>query len=127
MIDKIHRKKRLAAFSCCYQYGIPQAICQRWKQKDKQGWFQKVEGVVCQYQGVVIPVVTVIWRAWYSTKHNIIQQWMEKDKVDTTNLENVYRWFGQRVKWGRIEASKLCQVFHILTQMVEREGLAEGP
>lgn len=75
----------------------------------------------------MIPVVTVIWQAWYSKKQNIIQQWMEKDRVDTTNLENVYRWFGQRVKWGRIEASKLCQVFHRLTQMVEREGLSEQP
>ena len=125
MIDEIYRKKRLAPFSCCYQCGIPQAICQRWKQKEEQGWFQKVEGVECQYQGVVIPVVTVIWQAWYSRKQNIIQQWMERDRVDTTNLENVYRWFGQRVKWGRIEASKLCQVFHRLTQMVEREGLSE--
>jgi hypothetical protein len=77
-----------------------------------------VEGA-CQYQGVVIPVVTVIWQAWYSTDRNIIQQWMSKDGVDTSDLVKVWQWFGQKVKWGGIEATKLCQVFHALTQMVD--------
>jgi superfamily II DNA helicase RecQ len=116
MTEEICEKKRLAPFSSCYRCGIPQAICQRWKQKDEQGWFEKVEGVRCQYQGVVIPVVTVIWSKRDCTDKNIVGQWIEKDKVDIENAENVYRWFGQRVKWGGIEASRLCQVFHALTQ-----------
>ena len=41
---------------------------------------------------------------------------MEIDRVDTKDEEKVYRWFGQRVKWGGIEGSKLWQVFYILTQ-----------
>ena len=48
MTQEIHQKKRLAPFSGCYQCGIPQAICQRWKQKEEQGWFERVEGVKCQ-------------------------------------------------------------------------------
>lgn len=121
MIEGIQEKRRFARFSCCYQCGVPQAICQRWKQKEGVGGFKEVSGVSCQYAGVVIPVVTVVWQAWYSSEQNIIRQWMERDRVDTSNLENAYWWFGQRVKWGRIEASRLCQVFHRLTQMVEME------
>jgi hypothetical protein len=33
----------------------------------------------------------------------------------------VYRWFGQKIAWGRVEATKLCKVFHVLTRMVEEE------
>ena len=107
MTQEIHHKKRLAPFSGCYQCGIPQAICQRWKQKEEQGWFQRVEGVKCQYQGVVIPVVTVIWYKGDCQGENIVREWMEIDRVDIKDEEKVYRWFGQRVKWGGIEGSKL--------------------
>ena len=74
MTKEIYKKKRLVLFSSCYKYGILQAIYQRWKQKDKQGWFQKVKGVRCQYQGVVIPVVTVIWSKRDCTDKNIVGQ-----------------------------------------------------
>ena len=114
--EGIHKKKRLAAFSGCYNCGIPQAICQQWKQKEEQGWFERVKGVRCQYQGVMIPVVAVIWYKGDCRGENIIREWLEKDRVDTKDEEKVYRWFGQRVKWGGIEASKLCQVFYTLTQ-----------
>ena len=47
---------------------------------------------------------------------------MAKDKVNLHDAEGIYKWFGQKVKWGGIEATKLCQVFQALTQMVDREG-----
>jgi superfamily II DNA helicase RecQ len=121
MTKEIQGKKRFAKFSCCYDCGVPQAICQTWKQKEEQGWFEKVKGVECQYKGVLIPVVTVIWRAWDSKEKDIIWKWMEEDLVDRNDLDRVYGWFGQKVIWGRMEATKLCKVFHILTQMVDIE------
>src|SRR5450432_3502659 len=121
MTEEIQGKKRFAEFSCCYDCGVPQAICQKWKQKDEQGWFEKVRGVECQYKGVLIPVVAVIWRAWDSKETDIIWKWIEEDLVERDNSEEVYKWFGRKVMWGRIEATKLCKVFHVLTRMVEEE------
>jgi septation ring formation regulator EzrA len=64
MTHEIQGKKRFAEFSCCYDCGVPQAICQKWKQKDEQGWYEKVKGGGCQYKGVLIPVVVVISQVW---------------------------------------------------------------
>jgi hypothetical protein len=61
MTEEIQGKKRFGNFSCCFDCGVPQAICQKWKQKDKVRWFEKVPGVECQYKGVLIAVVVVIW------------------------------------------------------------------
>lgn len=121
MTQEIQGKKRFAEFSCCYDCGVPQAICQKWKQKDEQGWFEKVKGIECQYKGVLISVVTVIWQAWDSDKTEMIWEWIEGDSIKRSDLEGVYRWFGQKIMWGRVEATKLCKVFHALTKIVDAE------
>ena len=118
MTQEIQGKRRFAEFSCCYDCGVPQAICQKWKQKDEQGWFEKVKGVECQYKEVLISVVVAIWRAWDSRETDIIWKWMEDDLVERDNSEEMYKWFGRKVMWGRMEATKLCKVFHTLTKMV---------
>jgi hypothetical protein len=66
-------------------------------------------------------VVAVIWQLWDSQRNNIVWRWIEDEGVDTDDLEVVYRWFGQKIAWGRVEATKLCKVFHVLTRMVEEE------
>ena len=76
---------------------MPQAICQKWKQKDERRWFEKVQGVECQYKGVLISVVVVISRAWDSKERDIIWKWIEEDLIDRNDLDGVYRWFGQKV------------------------------
>lgn len=121
MTKEMQEKRRFAAFSCCYDCGVPQAICQKWKQKDEQGWFKKVEGVRCQYRDVLIPVVTVIWQAWDSHYTDIIWEWIEGAKVGRDDLEGICKWFGGKVIWGGIEATKLYKVFYTLTQMVEAQ------
>jgi RecQ family ATP-dependent DNA helicase len=121
MTKEIQGKKRFAKFSCCFDCGVPQAICQKWKQKDEQGWFEKVKGIECQYKGVLISVVVVIWEERDSSKTGFIWKWMEDDSVDCDNLEEVYKWFGQKVMWGRVEATNLCRVFHRVTRMVDIE------
>jgi hypothetical protein len=100
---------------------VPQAICQKWKQKDEQGWFEKVKGIECQYKGVLISVVVVIWQARNSANTDFIWRWMEEDLIDKDDLDEVYGWFGQKVKWGGIETTKLCKVFHALTRIVDIE------
>lgn len=60
MTEEMQGKRRFAKFSCCFDCGVPQAIYQKWKQKEEQEWFEKVAGVECQYKGVLIRVVVVI-------------------------------------------------------------------
>lgn len=122
MTQEIQGKKRFAQFSCCFDCGVPQAICQKWKQKDEQGWFEKVPGIECQYKGVLILVVVVIWQVKDSARTDFIWKWIKDDLVDCDNSEEVYKWFGQKVMWGRMEATKLCQVFYRLTKMVDEKG-----
>lgn len=121
MTEEIQGKKRFAKFSCCFDCGVPQAICQQWKQKDERGWFEKVVGVECQYKGVLMAVVVVIWQVWDSAKTDIIWKWIEEDFVEADDVQEVYKWFGQKIMWGRVEATKLCKVFHVLTRMVDEE------
>jgi hypothetical protein len=119
MITEIQSKKRFAAFSCCYRCGVPQAICQRWRQQEEQGWFEEDTAVRCQYPRVVIPVVAVILKAWHSHDTDIIHTWMKNDMVDTSDIEEQFRWFGRKVMWGGIEVSNLCQVFYRFVSMVD--------
>jgi len=121
MTEEIQGKKRFARFSCCFDCGVPQVICQQWKQKDERGWFEKVAGAECQYKGLLIAVVVVIWQLWDSPRNDIVWRWIEDEGVDADDLEAVYRWFGQKIAWGRVEATKLYKVFHVLTRMVEEE------
>ena len=116
MTQEVQGKKRFAKFSCCFDCGVPQAICQKWRQKDEQGWFEKIKGVECQYKGVLISTIVVI-----SRETDIIWKWMKDDSIDGDNPEAVYPWFGRKVMWGKMEATKLCKVFHGLTQMVNAD------
>jgi superfamily II DNA helicase RecQ len=119
MTTEIQRKKRFAPFSCCYTCGVPQAICQRWKQQEEQGWFEEDIAVRCQYPHVVIPVVAVVLKAWHSHHTDIIHTWMTEDGVNTSNAEEQFTWLGRKVIWGGIEVSNLCRVFYRFICMVD--------
>ena len=44
-------------------------------------------------------------------------QWMEDDGVNVKDQQEVFKWFGRRVEWGGIEATKMVQVFHRLARI----------
>ena len=46
---------------------------------------------------------------------------MEEDFVEADDAQEVYKWFRQKIKWGRVEATNLYKVFHVLTRMVDVE------
>ena len=46
---------------------------------------------------------------------------MKGDSIKPGNSEEVYEWFGQKVMWGGMEATKLCKIFHALTRIVDAE------
>jgi superfamily II DNA helicase RecQ len=121
MATEMQAKKRFAPLSCCYTCGVPQVICQRWKQQQEQGWFEEDLTVRCQYPRVVVPVVAVILRAWHSNDTDVMHAWMKEDMVDTTIEEERFKWFGRKVIWGGIEATNLCKVFYRFICMVDLE------
>jgi hypothetical protein len=47
------------AFSCCFNCHVPQAICQKWVQKKEQGRWERLNGVSCQFEGIIMPTVII--------------------------------------------------------------------
>jgi superfamily II DNA helicase RecQ len=121
MIEEIQEKKRFEEFSCCYTCGVPQAICQRWRQDGAEGGFIEEKTVPCQYPKVVIPVVAVILRASQSDYTDIIWKWMAEDSINNMVIEEQFQWFGRKVLWGGIETSNLCRVFYRVINMIDIE------
>jgi hypothetical protein len=104
-------------YSCCYQCGVLQAICNRWKQVEEgAGWWKEDCNVECQYVGVLIAAVATMMIEGIPGAEEEIFQWMQAEGVDINQARDVHIWFGRRVEWGGIEASKLVQVFHHLAQ-----------
>ena len=58
---------------------------------------------------------------WDSTETDIIWKWIEEDLGRRDDEEGIYKWFGRKVMWGGIEATKLCKVFYRLSKMVNIE------
>jgi RecQ family ATP-dependent DNA helicase len=119
-------------FSGCFDCGVAQKICTRWEEvQEGNSCFKRVDDGVCQYQGVVRPVVAAIMIAgplevvdqevWSYLRAEGI--WGADEKLDPSEVEEVergmLRWLGKRAKWGLIEASILLQVFYRLTVRLE--------
>jgi hypothetical protein len=82
------------------------------------GGYRRNNIIRCQYPGVIIPVVAVIWRVADPGKTRAINEWIRQDLVDIEEEEEVFKWFGRKIRWGGIEASKLCKVFYFLASIV---------
>jgi len=52
----------------------------------------------------------------------MINGWVEESGVE--NQEQLYKWYGQKVDWGGIEASRLVQVFYRLAKGLKEDSIA---
>jgi RecQ family ATP-dependent DNA helicase len=118
LVKGVKEGKRFEKFSCCHDCGVPQEICQKWE-ANGTGGYRRNNAIRCQYPGVVIPVVAVIWRVADEGKTRAINEWIRQDSVDIEEEEEVFKWFGRKIRWGGIEASKLCKVFYFLASIVK--------
>jgi len=100
---------------------VLQAIYQKWKQKEEQGWFERINRVECQYGGTLILSIAVILQVGSNKEVDMVSKWMEEDFVDWDNLEEAWGWFRGKVIWGRIKVTRLCKVFYVLTKMVDAD------
>jgi hypothetical protein len=56
----------------------------------------------------------------------LYSQWIAESGIGANNEEDVLRWFGQKVIWGGVEGSKLCQVFWEFSKIIHRERGVQG-
>lgn len=117
MVRRMKDERQYAPYSCCFPCGVPQAVCRRFEPNPHGGWRQ-IAGIKCQFPHVVIPTVISIMHLDPGGCSEPVYQWMEADGVDRDQDDQVYRWFGQKVQWGGIEATRLVQVFYQLSQFI---------
>ena len=119
-------------YASCYDCGVTQQVCTRWEEiREGNRKFERIKGGVCQYEGIVRPVVAAIMVAgplevvdqevWSYMRAEGI--WGANKKLEASEEAEVKRgllvWFGQRVIWGLVEASVLLQAFYRLTVGLE--------
>jgi hypothetical protein len=116
----------------CYDCGVAQQICTQWEEiREGDRKFGRIKGGMCQYDGIVRPVVAAIMvtgplevvdqAVWSHMRAEGI--WGANEKLEASEEAEVKRgmlkWFGQKVIWGSIEASVLLQVFYRLVVGLE--------
>ena len=95
----VRRHIKYAAFSGCFQCGLPQTICQRWQ-----------HGGSCAYRGVVIAMIAMMVHG--NGTEGIRQAWQRRLRgfgVAAEDHAAVVRFLGQR--HGAAEVSELVQEF----------------
>ena len=102
---------RWERFSCCFECGVPQAICKGFKSTADGGWEKRSDGS-CQYKEVLIASIASIWAKW----DDEFTHWVQRRMVDEgargeLRFEEVVEWFGKKIRWGGVESNKMCQVF----------------
>jgi hypothetical protein len=126
-------------YASCYDCGVAQQVCTQWEEIRKGNWkFRRIRGGVCQYEGIVRPVVAAIMVAGplevvdeaVLSRMRAEGIWGANEKLEASEEAEVKRgmlkWFGQKVMWGSIEASILLQVFYRLTVGLEEWGRSQG-
>jgi superfamily II DNA helicase RecQ len=112
---------KFAPFSCCYGCFVPQAMCQKWQRQEGQGRTWKLTSRACQFSDIIMPVVVCMFREGSSEAGQLYHQWIAESGVSENSEGDILRWFGQKVIWGGVEGSKLCQVFWEFSNIIRRE------
>jgi superfamily II DNA helicase RecQ len=100
-------------YCVCYDCGVPQAICDRFESNSQGGWKWRRTGE-CQYKGVMIGGIIGMMRANINRCSDAIGAWMQSDGVNERDPQAVYKWMGQKIRWGGMEAAMINRVFYEL-------------
>jgi hypothetical protein len=113
-------KRKMAKFSGCYYCGLPQAVCERWEEDEEDGGrFREVIGGGCQYGGVLVRMYVGL-RAKYGDEATRVVEEM-KAREGNVEGESGYGWYGGLIKWGGIQAMRMCRVCVYLGRLEEEE------
>ncbi|KAK4242971.1 P-loop containing nucleoside triphosphate hydrolase protein, partial [Corynascus novoguineensis] len=112
MVKQARQAVKWAPYSCCFQCGIPQAICQRFEPRGGSGGYRPVDGRTCQYRGVLIEMVVSLWGAGGRAGARRLCQWIQAqggEVGEDDEPEEWVRWMGRKVWWGGIESNEMCR------------------
>jgi hypothetical protein len=112
MVQRVKRVVRWEAYSCCFDCGIPQAMCERYETRGVGGGFRRVEGRGCQYEGVLIRTMVSMWGVRGKSGSDRLYEWMRRQGADIEeeDIDGIIRWMGRKVRWGGIESNEMCRV-----------------
>lgn len=114
---------KMALYSCCYRCFVPQAMCDKWQRQEGERGRWRATNNSCQFDDIILPVIVCMFREGSDEGRGLFQEWVTKSGVCETDREEVLRWFGQKVIWGGVEGSRLCQVFWEFSNMVNKDGV----
>ncbi|KAM7210561.1 hypothetical protein V8F06_014061 [Rhypophila decipiens] len=108
-------------FSSCFSCGVPQALCNQWKEEEGDGGrFQQVLGGRCQYQGLLILILVGSMVKYGEQAMRVVEEMMDKEGVDGRERVGWYKWFAKVISWGGIQASQVCRVCVYLGRLEKR-------
>ena len=67
------------AYSCCFDCGLPQSVCESFEADITGGGYRKQRGVACQYPGVLERTVFAIWVGHTQAFGDLIEEVMVED------------------------------------------------
>lgn len=101
-------------FSCCFQCGIPQGLCNNFEANPDNGGWRRRKGGGCQFADVLIESVISNW----VMQPNEFDTWLESQMrgeriewMDMSDVKSVAKWMGKKIRWGSLESNKMCQMF----------------
>lgn len=106
------RKGAFAPYSCCFDCCAPQSICAKWEVREEQGGKWHRTSRACQFKDIIIPVVVSLMAEGEDALQDMFKEWIGGFGVDIHNGEEMYKWLGQKVQWGRVELTRLVELFH---------------
>lgn len=111
--EQMRQGVRFQAYAVCYECGVPQAICDRFEANGNGGWKWR-RHAICQYPGVIVGAINSMMTANINRCADAVWEWMRLDGVDDEDGAQIFRWMGQRIRWGGMEAALIDKVFYQL-------------
>ena len=108
---RVKKGIRYKKYSVCYEYGVPQSICDRFEANGDGGWKFRSQKK-CQYPGVIIGAISSLMTANINRCGDAVWEWMRLDQVDERHPQQVLQWMGRKIRWGGMEAAMINKVFY---------------
>ena len=115
-IEMAEKKRLMERFGCCFQCFAPQAICERWEQKEEGGRWVENRNKKCQLDRIFVAAFYSAWLKGGGEVTERIQEQAEQEGVDTTDDESMIWWLGRKVEYGGMEMNRMAQIMEMLVR-----------
>jgi superfamily II DNA helicase RecQ len=114
MLEQLSRSVKeiqLEKYSGCWWCGVPQAMCEKWEQREVGFWRERRE-VECQWKGIMMKTLVGFWNLWGVEMEEGLMRRLREDKVEMGEVKLIQRWLGGRVIWGGMESNRMAREFY---------------